>query len=81
MCLRGDLCEDLPNYCCLPGGQRLQLLSPPEFSVERVMSSACGGRLCVYGARGATLVDLPARWGRAGLFDNGNQTVLCKLVY
>ncbi|XP_045539261.1 nucleoporin 88 [Papilio machaon] len=60
--------------------QRLQLLSPPEFNVERVVGSACGGRLCAYGARGATLVDLPARWGRAGLFDNGNQTVLCKSV-
>ncbi|XP_013145907.1 PREDICTED: nuclear pore complex protein Nup88 [Papilio polytes] len=60
--------------------QRLQLLSPPEFSVERMVGSACGSRLCVYGGRGATLVDLPARWGRAGLFDNGNHTVLCKSV-
>ncbi|CAH0714018.1 unnamed protein product, partial [Brenthis ino] len=58
--------------------QKLHLLSPPAFNVERIISSECGSRLCVWGSRGVTVADLPARWGRGGLFDSGNQTVLCK---
>ncbi|XP_060806520.1 nucleoporin 88 isoform X1 [Amyelois transitella] len=58
--------------------QKLHLLSPPAFQVERVISSACGSRLCVWGSRGVTVAELPSRWGRGGLFESGSQTVLCK---
>ncbi|XP_049878894.1 nucleoporin 88 [Pectinophora gossypiella] len=58
--------------------QKLHLLSPPAFPVERVVTSGCGSRLCVWGSRGVTVVELPSRWGRGGLFDAGNATVLCK---
>ncbi|XP_052751836.1 nucleoporin 88 [Galleria mellonella] len=58
--------------------QKLHLLTPPAFSVERIISSTCGSRLCVWGSRGVTVLELPSRWGRAGLFDSGSQTVLCK---
>ncbi|XP_059053230.1 nucleoporin 88 [Achroia grisella] len=58
--------------------QKLHLLSPPAFSVERIISSDCGSRLCVWGSRGVTVLELPSRWGRAGLFESGSQTVLCK---
>ncbi|XP_041971926.1 nucleoporin 88 [Aricia agestis] len=58
--------------------QKLHLVSPPAFAVERLMSSECGTRLCLWGSRGVTVVELPSRWGRSGLFDSGNQTVLCK---
>ncbi|XP_073948674.1 nuclear pore complex protein Nup88 [Choristoneura fumiferana] len=58
--------------------QKLHLLSPPQFSVERITTSSCGGRVCVWGSRGVAVVELPSRWGRGGLFDAGSQTVLCK---
>ncbi|CAG9791655.1 unnamed protein product [Diatraea saccharalis] len=58
--------------------RKLHFLSPPSFSVERVVSSNCGSRVCVWGTRGVTVAELPSRWGRGGLFDSGNQTVLCK---
>ncbi|XP_026314573.1 nuclear pore complex protein Nup88 isoform X2 [Hyposmocoma kahamanoa] len=58
--------------------QKLHLLSPPAFQVERVVTSPCGSRICVWGSRGVTVAELPSRWGRGGLFDAGNQTVLCK---
>ncbi|KAL0867495.1 hypothetical protein ABMA27_008279 [Loxostege sticticalis] len=58
--------------------QKLHLLSPPAFTVERIMTSNCGSRLCVWGSRGVTVAELPSRWGRGGLFDSGNDTVLCK---
>ncbi|KAJ2943001.1 hypothetical protein O0L34_g15191 [Tuta absoluta] len=54
------------------------MLSPPAFPVERLVTSSCGSRLCVWGSRGVTVVELPSRWGRGGLFDAGNATVLCK---
>lgn len=58
--------------------QKLHLLSPPAFSVERVISSECGSRLCLWGSRGVTVAELPSRWGRDGLFESGSQTILCK---
>ncbi|CAK1590598.1 unnamed protein product [Parnassius mnemosyne] len=58
--------------------KKLHLLSPPAFKVERVMSSNCGSRLCLFGSRGVTVAELPSRWGRGGLFDSGSKTVLCK---
>lgn len=58
--------------------QKLHFLFPPAFEVERIMSSGCGSRICVWGSRGVTIAELPSRWGRGGLFDSGNQTVLCK---
>ncbi|XP_072934674.1 nucleoporin 88 [Epargyreus clarus] len=58
--------------------QKLHLLSPPAFPVERMMGSECGSRLCLWGSRGVTIAELPQRWGRGGLFDSGSQTVLCK---
>ncbi|CAG9103973.1 unnamed protein product [Plutella xylostella] len=59
---------------------KLHLLSPPSFAVERLLCGACGTRLCLWGRRGAVVAELPSRWGRAGLFDGGKETVLCKLV-
>nr|XP_049698931.1 nucleoporin 88 [Helicoverpa armigera] len=58
--------------------QKLLFLVPPSFHVERIMTSSCGSRICVWGSRGVTIAELPSRWGRAGLFDSGNQSVLCK---
>ncbi|CAG4933972.1 unnamed protein product [Colias eurytheme] len=58
--------------------QKLHLLSPPAFCVERLVSSNCGSRLCLWGSRGVTVMELPSRWGRGGLFESGHQTVLCK---
>ncbi|PZC82608.1 hypothetical protein B5X24_HaOG210052 [Helicoverpa armigera] len=57
---------------------KLLFLVPPSFHVERIMTSSCGSRICVWGSRGVTIAELPSRWGRAGLFDSGNQSVLCK---
>ncbi|CAH2051697.1 unnamed protein product, partial [Iphiclides podalirius] len=57
---------------------KLHLLTPPAYKVERLTSSDCGGRLCLFGSRGVTVAELPSRWGRGGLFDSGNKTVLCK---
>ncbi|CAK1541443.1 unnamed protein product [Leptosia nina] len=58
--------------------QKLHFLSPPAFPVERIISSECGTRLCVWGSRGVTIAELPTRWGRGGLFESGSQTILCK---
>ncbi|XP_050353493.1 nucleoporin 88 [Nymphalis io] len=58
--------------------QKLHLLSPPAFTVEHIISSECGSRLCVWGSRGVTIAELPSRWGRDGLFESGSQTILCK---
>ncbi|KAJ8711495.1 hypothetical protein PYW07_008737 [Mythimna separata] len=58
--------------------QKLLFLIPPAFHVERIMTSGCGSRICVWGSRGVTIAELPARWGRSGLFDSGKDAVLCK---
>ncbi|XP_047538041.1 nuclear pore complex protein Nup88 isoform X1 [Vanessa atalanta] len=58
--------------------QKLHLLSPPAFTVEHIVSSECGSRLCLWGSRGVTVAELPSRWGRDGLFESGSQTILCK---
>ncbi|XP_046964293.1 nuclear pore complex protein Nup88 [Vanessa cardui] len=58
--------------------QKLHLLSLPAFTVEHIISSECGSRLCVWGSRGVTVAELPSRWGRDGLFESGSQTILCK---
>ncbi|XP_052739216.1 nuclear pore complex protein Nup88 isoform X2 [Bicyclus anynana] len=57
---------------------KLQLVCPPAFAVEHVISSECGGKLCLWGGRGVMVVELPSRWGCGGLFDSGRQTVFCK---
>lgn len=61
-----------------PPYQKLHFLTPPAFAVERIMASAYSSYICVWGGRGVTIAELPARWGRGGLFDSGKQTVLCK---
>ncbi|VVC97055.1 unnamed protein product [Leptidea sinapis] len=58
--------------------QKIIFSSPPVFEVERLMSSECGTRLCVWGSRGVTVAELPSRWGRSGLFESGKPTVFCK---
>ncbi|CAB3256824.1 unnamed protein product [Arctia plantaginis] len=57
---------------------KLKFNCPPLFTVERIMSSSCGSRICVWGSRGVTIAELPSRWGRAGFFDSGNKNALCK---
>ncbi|CAG9559340.1 unnamed protein product [Danaus chrysippus] len=57
--------------------QKLHLVSPPAFSVDRITSSACGSRLCLWGSRGVMVLELPSRWSRGGLFDSGKKTILC----
>ncbi|XP_063833367.1 nuclear pore complex protein Nup88-like [Ostrinia nubilalis] len=58
--------------------QKLHLHSPPAFQVERIKGSNCGSRMCVWGSKGVTVMELPARWGRSGLFESGNYSILCK---
>ncbi|XP_028167137.1 nuclear pore complex protein Nup88 [Ostrinia furnacalis] len=57
---------------------KLHLHSPPAFQVERIKGSNCGSRMCVWGSKGVTVMELPARWGRSGLFESGNYSILCK---
>ncbi|XP_063833366.1 nucleoporin 88-like [Ostrinia nubilalis] len=33
--------------------------------------------MCVWGSKGVTVMELPARWGRSGLFESGNYSILC----
>ncbi|CAF4885885.1 unnamed protein product [Pieris macdunnoughi] len=73
-----DLCVEFGELFAKVVHEKLHLLSPPAFPVERLSSSECGTRLCVWGSRGVTIAELPTRWGRGGLFESGNQTVLCK---
>ncbi|XP_037091410.1 nuclear pore complex protein Nup88-like [Pollicipes pollicipes] len=57
--------------------QTLLLTSPPVGTVNQLLVSPCGQRLALVGASGVTVVELPSRWGRHGLYEDGKNRLSC----
>ncbi|XP_004536396.1 nuclear pore complex protein Nup88 [Ceratitis capitata] len=51
---------------------------PQSFQVERVVASTEGSLIALAGARGVTVLELPRRWGRDGLFMEGKEKITCR---
>ncbi|XP_059490254.1 nuclear pore complex protein Nup88 [Neocloeon triangulifer] len=58
--------------------QVLELTSIPDFTVDRLLVNDTCTYLALVGARMASIVNLPGRWGSSGLFVAGEDSVLCK---
>ncbi|XP_036339495.1 nuclear pore complex protein Nup88 [Rhagoletis pomonella] len=51
---------------------------PQSFQVERVLASTEGSLIALAGARGVTVLELPRRWGKDGLFMEGKEKITCR---
>uniref|UniRef100_A0A0A1WRY9 Nuclear pore complex protein Nup88 n=1 Tax=Zeugodacus cucurbitae TaxID=28588 RepID=A0A0A1WRY9_ZEUCU len=51
---------------------------PQSFQVERVVASSEGSLIALAGARGVTVLELPRRWGKDGLFMEGKEKITCR---
>ncbi|XP_018794479.1 PREDICTED: nuclear pore complex protein Nup88 isoform X2 [Bactrocera latifrons] len=51
---------------------------PQSFQVERVVASLEGSLIALAGARGVTVLELPRRWGKDGLFMEGKEKITCR---
>lgn len=51
---------------------------PQSFQVERVVASSEGSLIALAGARGVTVLELPRRWGKDGLFMEGKEQITCR---
>ncbi|CAB3375663.1 Hypothetical predicted protein [Cloeon dipterum] len=58
--------------------QILELTSIPDFTVDRLLVNDTCTYLALVGSRMVFIVNLPGRWGTSGLFNAGNDSVLCR---
>ncbi|XP_053951323.1 nuclear pore complex protein Nup88 [Anastrepha ludens] len=58
--------------------QSLTPSMPQSFQVERVVASTEGSLIALAGARGVTVLELPRRWGKDGLFMEGKEKITCR---
>ena len=62
----------------MPGRpQTLLLTSRPLGAVTQLLVSPAGQRLALVSSGGVTVLQLPARWGKHGLFEGGKQRMTC----
>ncbi|KAF0306853.1 Nuclear pore complex protein Nup88 [Amphibalanus amphitrite] len=57
--------------------QTLLLTSRPLGAVTQLLVSPAGQRLALIGPGGVTVVELPARWGKHGLYEGGKPRLTC----
>ncbi|XP_067637382.1 nuclear pore complex protein Nup88 [Eurosta solidaginis] len=53
---------------------------PQSFQVERVVASNEGSLIALAGARGVTVLELPRRWGKDGLYMEGKEKITCRAI-
>ncbi|XP_057295647.1 nucleoporin 88-like [Hydractinia symbiolongicarpus] len=60
--------------------QTLVCSIPPYFEVTDIKINPSGQHLLLFGTRGVGFVELPRRWGEAGLFEGGKDILHCRLA-
>ncbi|KAM9811849.1 nucleoporin 88 isoform X1 [Syngnathus typhle] len=58
--------------------QTLLCLNPPRFPVCQLLLSPTHGHVALVGQRGATVLELPQRWGKRSEFEGGSSRVNCR---
>uniref|UniRef100_A0A3P8YBF1 Nucleoporin 88 n=1 Tax=Esox lucius TaxID=8010 RepID=A0A3P8YBF1_ESOLU len=86
-CLNGDIFVWNDADSCWRGGvevpffsQTLLCINPPRFEVCQVLLSPTQYHVALIGQRGATVLELPQRWGKRSEFEGGRSKVNCKTV-
>ncbi|XP_031828609.1 nuclear pore complex protein Nup88 [Nomia melanderi] len=59
------------------GYQKLRPTDPPIFEVKNLLINETGTQLVLWGNMGIVLMELPKRWGKEGLFQDGKEEILC----
>ncbi|XP_035382657.1 nucleoporin 88 [Electrophorus electricus] len=60
--------------------QTLLCIKPPLFEVCRVLLSPTQHHVALIGHRGATVLELPQRWGKKSEFEGGSLKINCKTI-
>uniref|UniRef100_A0A673Z978 Nucleoporin 88 n=1 Tax=Salmo trutta TaxID=8032 RepID=A0A673Z978_SALTR len=55
-------------------------INPPRFEVCQVLLSPTQYHVALIGQRGATVLELPQRWGKRSEFEGGRSEVYCKTI-
>eukprot|EP00057_Strongylocentrotus_purpuratus_P032807 XP_788920.4 PREDICTED: nuclear pore complex protein Nup88 [Strongylocentrotus purpuratus] len=63
-----------------PFQQVLLCINAPVFDVEHIVPSPCGQNVLLYGKRGASVLVLPRRHGKHGLFEGGKAQINCRIT-
>jgi nuclear pore complex protein Nup88 len=64
----------LSCFACL---QSLQPTDPPIFEVTNVLLNETATQLALWGKLGISLIQLPKRWGKDSVYEDGKQVILC----
>ncbi|KAJ8343028.1 hypothetical protein SKAU_G00329560 [Synaphobranchus kaupii] len=60
--------------------QTLMCINPPRFEVCEVLLSPTQYHVALIGHRGATVLELPQRWGKKSEFEGGRSQINCKTI-
>ncbi|KAM6969732.1 nucleoporin 88 [Aplochiton taeniatus] len=60
--------------------QTLRCINPPRFEVCQVLLSPTQYHVVLIGQRGATVLELPQRWGKRSEFEGGKIEINCKTI-
>ncbi|XP_036380749.1 nucleoporin 88 [Megalops cyprinoides] len=60
--------------------QTLLCINPPRFEVCQVLLSPTQYHVALIGHRGATVLELPQRWGKKSEFEGGRSQINCKTI-
>ncbi|KAM3874960.1 nucleoporin 88 [Diretmus argenteus] len=60
--------------------QTLLCVNPPRFEVCQVLLSPTQNHVALIGQRGASVVELPQRWGKRSEFEGGRSEINCKTI-
>ncbi|KAM9440325.1 nucleoporin 88 [Clarias gariepinus] len=72
--LNSELSEQTKRY------QTLLCINPPLFEVCQVLLSPTQYHVALIGQRGATVLELPQRWGKKSEFEGGRREINCKTM-
>ncbi|XP_033329725.1 nuclear pore complex protein Nup88 [Megalopta genalis] len=59
------------------GYQKLRPTDPPIYEVKNLVINETGTQLALWGDMGISLMELPKRWGKDGMFQGGKEEILC----
>ncbi|XP_029923535.1 nucleoporin 88 [Myripristis murdjan] len=60
--------------------QTLLCTNPPRAQVSQVLLSPAENHVALLGTRGATVLELPQRWGKRSEFEGGRSRINCKTI-
>ncbi|XP_041456518.1 nuclear pore complex protein Nup88-like [Lytechinus variegatus] len=76
--LRDVLVQEQAHQCNTL--QVLLCINAPVFDVEHIIPSLCGENVLLYGRKGASVLVLPRRHGKHGLFEGGKAQINCRIT-